>query len=401
MIHWAVAVPVVALVVTAIWVAIPRGLRVSSKEIQIAGVSRGLFSDELSFRANTDPLTSVFLDATDSGRVDAVQAIDGSLVKKGSVLFKLSNPQLQQQQLARESEIAQQVANLVSVRTSLETTRSDFRRRISDLEYEYSRAKKNHERSVSLAAKGFVTAALLDEALDKLVQQEKLLAEAKASMSAEISLRERAVAQMEDLLVRLGKGFDVSQKAVDALTVRAAIDGRLTDFRLREGESVKPGDKLGRIDALDGFKLVASIDEFHLGRVSLSLPGVAVADGTSYAVKVFRINPQIKEGRFVAELVFDKAAPPGLQPGQSLEVRISLGQPTTGLLLPDGAFFGDTGGAWVYLVDQSGKNAHRKQVKLGRRAAGKIEVLDGLNEGDRVIVSNYAAFADAKMLYLD
>ena len=179
---------------------------------------------------------------------------------------------------------------------------------------------------------------------------------------------------------------------------RPAKASATVTFRLQVGESIVTGKNVGRIDDPSHFKLAARIDEFYLNRIAVGRGGAVTHEGRSYAVEVARVYPQIKEGRFSAELLFTKEQPAGLRPGQSLDTQLTLGQPAPALLLPAGAFLGDSGGAWAYVVGADGKEALRRPIRVGRRSGGQVEILDGLQPGERVVVSSYAAFGQSAIL---
>jgi HlyD family secretion protein len=390
----------VCLIGLFVWQAVPRGLAVTTADIQIASVTSGEFRDEILVRANAVPFAMVMLDATEGGRVEAVYAHDGVLVKRGQLLFQLSNPQRQQELLARASDVAQQVANVSNLRAALATGRSEQRRRIADVQFQLDRTRKTHARNVRLAQQGFLSTAAVEESLDATIQQDRLLAEAVADAAAENATRQHAIDEMERAVADLKKGLALVRAAANALALHAPSDGRLTDFHLEIGQSIKPGERLGRIDTPGRFKLQAQIDEFYVMRVAPGLNGKVEIGGREFPVVVTRVNPQVKERRFDIELNFSEVAQIDLQPGQTIETRITLGKPSTALLLPDGSFYTDTGGAWVFVVSPEGKSAQRRSVKLGRRAAGQIEILGGLARGERVLVSSYARFGDAHRLRL-
>jgi HlyD family secretion protein len=194
--------------------------------------------------------------------------------------------------------------------------------------------------------------------------------------------------------------LDAMRTASEGLAVRAAVAGRVTGLTLQVGESVRASTRIARLDSLGRFKLSVRLDEFHLGRVREGLAASLTHGGREHALHVARIDPQVKDGRFSIELVFD-ADPPPLQVGQGLDVRLTLGDPTQALLLPDAGFYADTGGAWAFVLDADGRHAQRRPLQLGRRADGVIEVLGGLQPGEQVVVSPYRAFAAASSLQID
>ncbi len=390
-----------ALLFLVVWAALPRGLAVRVADLQVARVTSGQFKDEILMRATVTPLVSVMLDSTEGGRVEAVMARDGAMVKQGELLFRLSNPQREQELLARASDVAQQVANTATLRVASQSSHSEHKRRIAGLEYELDRVRKKHTQNERLAEQGFLSAAALEESLDLTRQQERLLVQAREDAVIEQSSRDRAIAEMDRAVGGLNRGLALVRAATEALAVRAPADGRLTGFNLDVGTSVKAGDRLGRIDSPRQFKLVAQADEYYLGRISAGLKGAASVGESALALQLTRLNPQVKDRRFEVELEFSQGAPEGLQAGQTVDMRLALGQPGPALLIPEGPFFADTGGTWVFVLTPDGKGAERRQVRLGRRSVGQIEVLSGVAESEQVVISSYGAFANAQRLRLE
>jgi len=384
-----------------LWRWMPHGLLVDAGDIRIAAAQRRTFLDELIVRAKAAPLHSVILDATESGRVEEVFIRDGAVVKKGAPLFRLSNAQRQLDLLARQSDQATQISNLSNLRAALESSITDHQRRLSDLGYSLAQAERQFVRNQQLAAKGFISSAALEESEDRLNQQHHAMQAEEERAQTETAIKRQGLAQMQQASERLEFGLKLMRDTIDALTVRAPTDGRLTDFHLQVGEAVTPGQHIGRIDDPEQFKLSADVDEYYLDRVVPGRYGKTQIGTQTYTVEVTRIYPQIDKGRFAIELVFNGEQPRQLNPGQSLDTQISLGDPTPALLLPAGAFINDTGGAWVFVVAPNGETAQRRTIRIGRRSNSQIEVLAGLNEGDKVIVSSYAAFGRAERLQLN
>ncbi|HYD80894.1 MAG TPA: efflux RND transporter periplasmic adaptor subunit [Paucimonas sp.] len=386
--------------IAAAWQLMPRGLQVRAAEIRVAAAERGMFRDDVVVRAQAVPLTSVVLDAVEAGRVEEVFARDGMPVKKGDLLFRLSNPQRQLDFLARQSELAQQISNLSNLRVALEASRAEHRRRLSDLSFNLDQAKRQHARHAGLAEKGFVSTAVLEESVDRLARLHSAYVDEKDAGATDLAIKRDAIKQLEHAITRLAAGLRLVSANLDALAVRAPVTGRLTDFQLQVGETVKAGQHLGRIDDPARFKLAAQIDEFYLNRVAVGRRGSAALDRHHHAVEVARVLPQIKNSRFTVELVFAGTPPAALNPGQGVDVSITLGESTDSLLLPNAGFLAETGGAWVFVLAADGTTAERRTVRIGRRNSRQVEVLAGLAEGEKVIVSNYAAFGRAERLHL-
>jgi HlyD family secretion protein len=382
----------------ALWQFVPHGLQVAAQDVRIATVESGVFRDDIVVRATAQPLDSVILDSVESGRVEEVFAKDGALVRKGQLLFRLSNPQRNLELLARQAEHAQQISNLSNLRVAQEAGRTDHQRRVSDLEFTLAQAQKQHVRNTSLARQGFISQVALEESEDRVAQQRRALAEEKRSVELEAQVRRDGLAQMETAIRGLRSGLQLVTATVDALAVRAPVDGMLADFHLMIGQTVKTDQRIGRIDDPNRFKLAAEVDEFYLNRVGLGRTGAVTLDGKAWPVKVSTVYPQIKDGRFTLEMVFTGGQPPVLSPGQGMDAQITMGEPARALLLPNGPFANDTGGAWVFVAD--GDQATRRAVRLGRRSNSQVEVLAGLTKGERVIVSSYTPFGKAERLQL-
>ena len=397
----ALACAAIALAVAAAfaaWQQIPRGLRVARADLQIATAQQGIFRDELVVRASAEPLASVILDSVESGRIEEVFVRDGDVVRKGQLLFRISNPQRNLELLARQAEQAQQIYNLSNLRLAQESERSARQRRLDELAFQLEQARKRHARSEQLAARGFLSSVALEESRDAFDKEQRAVALEQRSAEAEGAVRGRALAQLEKAIDGLDNGLQLVQGTVDALVVRAPAAGRLTDFRMQVGESIATGRNVGRIDDPARFKLSARIDEFYLNRVAAGRTGNIQHDGRRYGVRIASVYPQIKEGRFLAELLFTGAQPPGRRPGHSLDAQLTLGEPGRALLLPAGPFVNDSGGAWAFVVAPDGGAAQRRAIRLGRRSNAQVEVLSGLRPGERVIVSSYAAFGKSTAL---
>jgi HlyD family secretion protein len=402
------SLPVIAVAVVAVGVgvilflnAIPSGLRVPAKDVRVATVQPGVFKDDIIVRANIEPAVSVILDAVESGRVEEVATKDGSMVKAGDLLFRLSNPQRRLDLLARQSDLAQQFSNFISMQVQYETAKSDYRRRLTDLRNALTRAQKQYNRMVQLSAQGYIPRTTLADAGDDLEQDKSKLREEEKSQSEELRTKHGALIQMQEAISGIRSGVDVVAASIEALAVRSPIDGRVTNFALQVGALVKQGDRVGRVDDPLQFKLVAQVDEFYLDRVQLGQHAVVIFEGQPRGVAVTRINPQVKDGRFSVELVFQGGAPPGLHAGQSMDCRLTLGQPLPALLVENGAFVNETGGSWAFVLGPNGRTAQRRALRIGRRNSEQLEILGGVRAGERVIVSSYSAFGKSERLILE
>jgi len=284
--------------IAAISQLIPHGLRVAGGDIRIATVQQGMFHNDVVVRATAAPLHTIMLDALESGRVEEVLVNDGALVEKDALLFRLSNPQLRLNLVAREADRAQQISNLSTLRVSIETSQTEHQRRVLDLNFALTQAEKQHARNAALAKTGVIAVVTLEESQDRLAQQRQALEDEQTRTVIEMRIKRDGARQMAQAIEQLDAGLKVVNDAIEGLAVRAPIAGRLTDFRLQMGEIVKSEQRIGRIDDPSQFKLTAQIDEYFLGSVSTGKKGSANVNGHDYAVEVSRVFPQITDGRF-------------------------------------------------------------------------------------------------------
>jgi HlyD family secretion protein len=383
-----------------LWRLWPRGLAVTEGEIRIATVERGLFRNDVLVRATAAPLHTVMLDALESGRVEEVLVNDGALVEQGQLLFRLSNPQLRLNLVAREADRAQQISNLSLLRVDLESSETQHQRRLLDLDFDLDQARKLHARYQVLARDGVIAARTVEESDDQVAKLERAVADEKSRAAVEMRIKRDGIRQMQQAIERLDAGLNVVNDSIEGLAVRAPIAGRLTDFHLQLGEIIKPEQRIGRIDDPSHFKLVASLDEYFLGRVAAGKRGVATAGGRDVEIEVSRVFPQIKDGRFSIELLFVAEPPTDMRPGQSADTRLTLGESSAALLAPNDAWLDDSGGGWIFVVTRGGDTAERRAIRVGRRNNSQVEIVDGLAAGERVVVSGYQRFGKSEQLQI-
>ena len=398
---WWVAAGVALLVGIVAWqgyALAPRGLTVQQKDLSLARVVRGTFLDEVVVRATAVPMNSVVLDALEGGRVEEVLVKDGTQVQKGEVLFRLTSPQLALDLLARQSDRVQQLSNLSNLKVGLNLSQWEAAHRISQQEQKVRKAQRDYESGQRLAQQDFISANALLDAQEQLALERRLLAEYQQSAQDEAKTRRDAIAQMEHALQAIDRGLGLVENAVKALVVRAPISGRLAEFNLPVGATIKAGERIGRIDEPDAFKLTAPVDEFYLNRVSQAVPAHLQWQGKRLDLVVSRVFPQVRSARFTIELTFNGPMPSGLRPGQNFDVRLVLGQASAGLLLPHGAYINDSGGNWVYVLSPDGHTAQRRAITVGRRSNDQVEVVQGLLEGEQVVVSPVSRYQGAASL---
>jgi len=373
---------------------------VPAERLTISIVTQGRFDDFLPLRARVEPLVTVFLDAVEGGRVEQVLVEDGAMVQRGQLLAILSNSDLQLNVLARQTEVTQQLNSMRGLELALNQTRLANERARIDADLVTQTARRNYEIQRPLAERGFVSGRQFADARDAYEASRRRSEVLRRTQATDERLQSSQLAQLRASAAALNQSLELARASLDALNLRAPVAGQLTSFSIQVGQSLSRGERLGQIDSAGRSKLRAQVDEFYLGRVAEGQVASAEIGGRAYAMRVSKIYPQVRNGTFEIDLQFTGAEPPDLQRGQGVQTRLTLGDPTPARLIPNGAFYNETGGAWVFVVAPDGRSAVRRDVRLGRRNSDFIEVLDGLDPGERVITSPYTGFAERDRLSL-
>ena len=393
----------VLLLVLLFWLFAPRSdsQSVNAERLSIAPVEQGIFDDFLPLRARVTPLVTVYLDAVEGGRVEQLLVEDGEQVVKGQLLAVLSNADLLLSTLARQTEVEQQINNMRSQELALQQTRSANMRDLNQAETDLAKARRQYELYRPLAEKGFVSAKAFNDARDDMTYQIKRLQILRRSIGEDERLQASQLQQLRASAASLNSSLGIARGSLNQLNLRAPVTGQLSGFSIQLGQSLQQGERLGQIDSDGRNKLMADVDEFYLGRVEVGQRATADVDGKTYRLRVAKVYPQVRNGQFQVDLVFDGPEPAEMQRGQTVQAKLTLGDSSRAVLIPNGAFFNDTGGNWVFVVDSGGKSATRRQVQLGRRNNDYIEVLGGLKPGERVITSSYSGLIDKDRLTFD
>ena len=373
---------------------------VEASRITISTVERGRFDDFLPLRARVEPLVTVFLDAVEGGRVEQVLVEDGAMVQPGQMLAVLSNSDLQLNVLARQTEVIQQINSMRSQELALSQTRLSNERQVIEAELAVATARRLYEMQRPLAQRGFVSARQFADSRDAYEAARDRAAVLRRTQATDERLQSSQLAQLRASTGALNQSLELARASLDALNLRAPVAGQLTSFTIQVGQSFNRGERLGQIDSAGRNKLRAQVDEFYLGRVAEGQVAAAEVAGRPYRMRVSKIYPQVRNGAFEIDLQFIGQEPADLQRGQTVQIRLTLGDPAPALLIPNGAFYNETGGNWVFVVAPDGGSAVKRQVRLGRRNSDFIEVLEGLDPGERVITSPYTGFAERDRLDL-
>ncbi len=379
----------------AAWLLLGAGGRIYRTPIDrltIATVTRGPFDDYIAVRGAAAPFTTRYLTAEQGGVVKQVLVEDGVTVKAGQPLIAMTNAALQLQVASREADTASQVNALDNTRLQLEEGRFKYQHDLLDIEHQIDKLKGDLGRDKVLLDGNAIAPSIYAQEQAEYAYEVKLREATVASRDTERRVRESQLAQIGRTLARLNENVATAKASLDALTVRAPMDGQLTALDAEVGESKAAGAVLGEVDSPDRFKLTAQVDEFYLGRVALGQTALLTVDGRDYEATVVKIYPQVANGTFRVDLHFGNSAPRDIHVGEAIDMRLELGGAAAATLLPNGPFYQDTGGRWVLVVSPDGRSAIRRNVRLGRRNPDYVEVQEGLEPGEKVIVSGYEAF---------
>jgi HlyD family secretion protein len=376
-----------------------RSLSVNSQRITVSTVTTGTFEDFIPLRGRLVPRSTVFLDAIEGGRVEQILVEDGAIVEAGDMIAVLSNTNLQLEVLGREAAVTEQLNNMRTIELQLEQNRLSHKRNLVEIDYQITRLSREINRQRELISKNLVSQSTVDQLEDELTYYQNRREVTLESQITDARMQEQQLQQLRDAGDQLQAGLRLARKNLEDLSVRAPVAGKLSGFNIEIGQSISRGGRLGQIDDPDGYKLNARIDEYYLGRVDLQQVATAEHNGRDLDLQVSKIYPQVNEGQFEVDMMFAEQ-PDGLRRGQTLQTRLTLGDNTDATLIPNGAFYQETGGNWVFVVAPGDGEAVKRNVRLGRRNTKFIEVLDGLEPGEKVITSPYTSFVGMDRLNL-
>jgi HlyD family secretion protein len=368
--------------------------------LTISPVTQGRFDDFLPLRARVEPLVTVFLDAVEGGRVERVVVEDGTMVQQGQMLAVLSNPELQLNVLARQTEVTQQLNSMRSQELALNQSRLANERARIEADLATDTARRQYEMQRPLADRGFIAGRTFADSRDTYEANRRRSDVIRRQQASDERLQSSQLGELRASTSAMNQSLEIARASLDSLNLRAPVAGQLTSFDIQVGQSLQRGERLGQIDSAGHNKLRAQVDEFYLGRVARGQVATAEVGGRTYRMRVSKIYPQVRNGAFEIDLQFVGPEPADLQRGQTVQTRLTLGAPSPARLIPSGSFYNETGGNWVFVVAPDGRSAVKRQVRLGRRNNEFIEVLEGLDPGERVITSPYTGFVERDRLTL-
>lgn len=400
--HWGYAGGGVLLVVLVLYLVFrdtSSALRVERDRLTIETVEKGEFNDYIRVIGHVMPSRIIYIDAVEGGRVEERIVEEGTMVKKGDVILRLSNPLLNISIMQSEADLAYQENELRNTRINMEQERLRLKQERIGLATDLTLKKRRAEQYKRLFAKELVAKEEYLQAQEAYALAEEQLKVVDERIVQDERFREMQVKSLDENIANMKRSLTLVRERLENLKIKAPVDGQLGNLDAQIGQSINAGERIGQVITAD-LKIQAPIDEHYVERVMPELPAGFERDGRSYQLVVTKVYPEVKEGQFKTDMIFTGNRPENIRAGQTYHINLQLGDPVTSLLVPRGSFFQVTGGDWIYVLDKDGVTARRRKVRIGRQNPQYYEVLEGLQEGEQVVTSGYDTFGDNERLII-
>lgn len=402
--YWLYAGAAVVVIAGGIWLAtsdIASTYKVDGTGLSIADVKQGKFDDYVRVDGRVEPINIVQISPEEGGIVMEKVLEEGAQVKKGDVIIRLSNSNLDLQILNAEAELAEKQNILRNTQISMEQDLLNNRTEQAQLELEVQRKQRAYRQKSKLYGEHLIAQEdylQAKEDFELATRREKLI---NQRLSKDSIFRLAQVDQMEDNLANMQQNIRLIRERKEHLNVTSPIDGELGLLDVELGQNITAGQKIGQINVLTNYKVIGEIDEHYIDRVHKDLTATSARSDNDFTMRLRKVYPEVREGRFKVEFVFPGKCPEKIRSGQTYYLSLQLGQPVDAVVIPKGSFYSATGGKWIFVVDSSGKKAYRRNIRLGRQNPDYYEVLEGLEPGEKVIVNGYEAYGDATSLTIN
>lgn len=375
-------------------------LRVDVDDVTLADVTRGEFKDYVRINSTVIPIQVVHISPEEGGIVVEKVAEEGQRVNRGDVIVRLSNSSLDLQILNAEAELAEKQNLLRNTQVAMQQDKLGNETELASLEMDVARKRRGFEQNERLYGERLVSKEAFIQAKEDYDLAQRKLKLVGERLKKDAQYRSIQMEQMEDNLENMQRNVVLVRERKSKLDVRSTIDGELGLLDVELGQSISSGQTIGQVNDLSDFKIEARIDEHYIDRVRVGLSATFERDGKTYALTVRKVYPEVREGKFRTDLVFVGTRPSNMRAGQTFYLNLELGSPIQAVLIPKGTFFQTTGGNWIFVLDKSGSTAYRRNISIGRQNPQYYEIEDGLEPGERVIISGYEAFKDNDVLKL-
>ena len=392
-----------ALAALLVWIVLGTSANtttVDASDITISDVTRGKFDDYVRLNGQVLPIQVVQISPEEGGIVREKVVEEGTRVRKGDVILRLSNSNLDLQILNAEAELAEKQNLLRNTQVAMQQDRLNNRTEQATLDTDCDRTRRAYEQNARLYKERLISKEVYlqsREDYNLALRKQSLISQ---RLKQDSIYRHVQMAQMEDNLDNMRKNVLLVRDRKNKLEVRSAIDGELGLLDVELGQNIAAGQNIGQINDLSDFKVQAQIDEHYIDRVRPGLSASFSRDGKTYLLRVRKVYPEVRNGTFRTDFVFVGERPAQMRSGQTFYVELALGKSQQATLIPRGTFFQTTGGNWIFVLDKSGRKAYRRNISIARQNPQYYEVTDGLEPGERVITSGYEAFKDNEVLVI-
>ncbi len=376
-------------------------LRVDRRGLSIGDVRNAQFDDYVSVDGNVVPIQVVQISPEEGGVVLEKVVEEGAHVKKGDVIVRLNNSNLDLEILNAESELAEKQNMLRSTQLSMEQDNLNNQNEALQLKMDVQTKRRTYNHQAALQKEELNSREeylKAKEDYELAVQKEELI---QQRLKKTNELNHSQVAQMTGDLASMRKNVELVRQRKEKLDVRSTIDGEVGLLDVELGQSISPGQKIGVINDLSDYKVEAQVDEHYIDRVHTGLSATFEQNGKKYLLRVRKVFPEVREGRFKIDFVFSGERPKNIRTGQTYYVDLQLGEAKKAVIIPKGTFYSVTGGSWIFVLDKDGRKAYRRKIRIGRQNPQYYEVLEGLEPGEKVIVSGYESYKDNEILVLE
>ena len=374
--------------------------RVETEKLTIEEVQYGDFDDFIRTNGTVEPISIIYLDAEEGGRVKERLIEEGAMVKKGDVILELENRSLYENIMNSESNLAQKQNMLRQTRINFESQRLVSQQRVLDSKYDIIKNKRYYEQQKTLFDKDLVSRDVYLEAKENYEHSVELFEINQLRAKNDSLILATEMIQLDQELKKMEKTLNLIYERLENLKVKAPVDGQLGMLDAEIGQSFSPGARIGQINVLTNYKINALIDEHYIDRVRQGLNATFERQNNLFNLTVKKVYPEVRNSQFKIDLVFTDERPDNIRAGQTYYINLQLGEPQKSLLVNLGGFFNSTGGQWIYVVDPSGDFATKRKIQIGRKNPKYYEVVSGLEAGEKVITSGYDLFGENEKLIL-
>ncbi|CAM4169465.1 efflux RND transporter periplasmic adaptor subunit [Gillisia hiemivivida] len=376
-------------------------LNVEKERITISDVQKGNFQENIPVNGVVLPISTIYLDAMEGGRVEEKFVEDGTIMKKGEPIIRLSNTDLELSLVNQETQVYNLLTQMQISQNAARQNTINKRNNLTDVENNLIEGKRKYELNKKLFEKGAVGRQDYMESENNYNYQKEKYQLANEVLAQDSLSSKQESQQARESYVRTRKALELMRRKVGDLVVKAPVDGQLTALDAEIGQSKQKGERLGQIDVVSGYKVRAEIDEHYISRIFNGQRGSFTFNGKDYELEIKKVFTQVSNGRFQVDMHFVDGVPENIRRGQSLQIKLALSQEKEAVLISKGGFFQQTGGNWIFKISEDGKTAYKTPIRLGSQNTEYYEVLEGIEPGDKVITSSYSNFGDIEELVLD